>query len=217
MLFVQIPFYARNSAFTYIFSGNLPTMQPLLKNYVIKLAILFCFRNITHIVFTRLWLLFGDIFGISILTGCCYSVAKFCVTLWGPMDCCRPGFPVLHYLPEFAQTHVHWVSDSIKSSHPLPSSSFAFNLSQHQDFFSSELALGIRWPKYWSFSFSISPSNEYSELISFRMNWLDLLAVQGALKSLLQHQFESINSSVHQLSHQYMTTGKTIALTTQTF
>ena len=88
-------------------------------------------------------------------------------------------------LPEFAQIHVHQVSDVIQSSHPLPpASSLAFSLSQH---FSNELALRIRWPKYWSFSFHISPSNEYSWLISFRMDWLDLLAVQGTLKSLFQH------------------------------
>ena len=89
------------------------------------------------------------------------------------------GFPVHHQLPEFTQTHVHWVSDAIQPSHPLSSPSLpAFNLSQHQGF-SSELVLHIRWPKYWSFSFSICPSNEYSKLISFRIDWFDLFAVQG--------------------------------------
>ena len=120
---------------------------------------------------------------------CCYcSVAKSCPTLYDPMDCKMPGFPVLHCLPAFAQTHVHWISDAIQPSHPLsPSSPLAFNLSQHQGFFSSELAVHLRQPKYWSFSFSISPSNEYSGLISFRIDWFDLLAVQGTLKSLLQY------------------------------
>ena len=100
-------------------------------------------------------------------------------------------FPVHHQLPEFAQTHVHQVSDVIQPSHPLLSPSPpTFNLSQHQGL-SNDPVLHIRRPKYWSFSFSPSPSNEYSGLISFRIDWLDLLAVQGTLKSLLQ----SINSS----------------------
>ena len=109
-----------------------------------------------------------------------------------PVDCSTPGFPVHHQLLEFTQTHVHRVSHAIQPSHPLlfPSPP-AFNLSQHR-VFSSESVLHIRWPKNWSFSFSISPFNEYSGLISFRMDWLDLLAVQGTLKSLLQHH--SINS-----------------------
>ena len=103
------------------------------------------------------------------------------------MDCSTPGFPVLCYLLEFAQTHVHWVSDAIQPSHPLSSPSPpALNLSRIR-VFSNDSALRIRWPKYWSFSFNISPSNEHPGLISFRMDWLDLLAVQGTLKSLLQH------------------------------
>ena len=121
----------------------------------------------------------------------------------------------------FAETHVHWVSDAIQSSHPLqPPSPPALNLLSI-GFFSNELAPSIRWPKYWSFS--ISPSNEYSGLISFRIDWFDLLAVQGTLKSLLQHH--SLKASIlwHsaffmvQLSHPYMTTGKTIVLTKQIF
>jgi len=113
------------------------------------------------------------------------SVAQSCLTLCDPMKCGTPGFPVHHQLPELAQTHVHWISDAIQPSHPLSSPSPpAFNLSQHQ-VFSNESVLPIRWPKYWSFSFSISPSNEYSGLISFRMEWLDLPAVQGTLKNLL--------------------------------
>ena len=110
-----------------------------------------------------------------------------CVWLCEPVDCSTPGFPVHHQLLEFTQTHVHWVGDAIQPSHPLSSTSPpAFNLSSIR-VFSSESVLHIRWPKYWSFSFNISPSSEYSRLLSFRMDWLDLLAVQGALKSLLQH------------------------------
>ena len=116
---------------------------------------------------------------------CCCSVAKSCLTLCDPMDCSMPGFPVLHCLPEFAQTHVHWVSDAIKPSYSLSlPSPLALNLSSIR-FFINNLALYIRWPKYWSFSFSVSPSNDYSGLISFRMDWLDLLTFQGTLKSFL--------------------------------
>ena len=107
-------------------------------------------------------------------------------SLW-PMDWSMPGFPVNHQLLELAQTHVHWVSDAIQSSHPLSSPSPpAFNLSQHQGLF-SESVLCIRWPKHCNFSFTINPSNDYSELISFRMDWLYLFAVQETLKCLLQH------------------------------
>ena len=103
-----------------------------------------------------------------------------------PHDCSTPGFPVHHQLPELAQTHIHRVGDTIQPSHPLSSPPFpTFNLSQYQDLF-QWVSSSVRWPRYWSFSFSISPSNEYSGLISFRMDWLDLLAVQGTLKSLLQ-------------------------------
>ena len=109
-----------------------------------------------------------------------------------------PGLPVHHQLPEFTQTHAHRVSDAIQPSHPLSSPSPpAFNLSQHQGLF-NESALRIRRPKYWSFSFNISPSNEYSGLISFRIDWLDLLAVQGSLKSLLQQH--SSKASILQCS-----------------
>ena len=107
-----------------------------------------------------------------------------------------PGFPVHHQLLELAQTHVHRVGDAIQPSHPLSSPSPpAFSLSQHQGL-SNESVLYISWPKYWSFSFSISPSNEYSGLISFRMDWLDLLAVQGTHKSLLQHHLKSLSTLV---------------------
>ena len=138
------------------------------------------------------------------------------------MDCSTPGFALLHHLLEFAQTHVHWVNDTIQISHPMSSASPpVLDLSQHW-VFSSEPALHIRWPKDWSLSFSISP-DEYSGLISFRIDWLDLLAVQGTLKSLLQ--LHSPKASIlqcsaffiEQLSYPYMTTGKTIALTRWTF
>ena len=119
--------------------------------------------------------------------GCCRSVARSCLTLCCTTDCSMPGFPVLHYLPEFAQSHILWVSDTIQPSHPwLSPSPPIFSLSQHQSL-SNKLVLHIRWPNYWILSFSISPSNEYSGLISFRIDWFDLLAVQGTLKSLLQH------------------------------
>ena len=107
-----------------------------------------------------------------------------------------PGFLVLHHLPELAQTHVHWVDDAIQPSHPLsPSSPPALSLSQHQGLF-QWVALHIMWPKYWSFSFNISPSNEYSGLISFRINWFDLLEVQGILKSILQHHSSKAQPSL---------------------
>ena len=110
------------------------------------------------------------------------SVAQWCLTLCNPMDFSMPGFPVLHYLPEFAQTHVHRVGDAIQPPRPLLSPSPpALNLLSIR-VFSDESVLHIRWPKYWSFSFSINPSNEYSGLISFRIDWLDLLAVQGTLE-----------------------------------
>ena len=114
------------------------------------------------------------------------SVAQLCVTLCNPLNCSMPGLPVHHQPPESTQTHVHCVGDAIQPSHPLLSPSPpAINLSSIR-IFSNESALCIRWPKYWSVSFNISPSNEHPGLI-FRMDWLDLLAVQGTLKSLLQH------------------------------
>ena len=139
------------------------------------------------------------------------------------MDGITPGFAVHHQLPELTQTHAHQDGDAIQPSHPLSSPSPpAPNPSQHQGF-SSESTLHMRWPKYWSFSFSISPSNEHPGLISFRMDWLDLLAVQETLKSLLQHHSSKASILqcsaflIVQLSHPYMTTGKTIALTRRTF
>ena len=118
------------------------------------------------------------------------------------MDCSTPGFPVHHQLLEIAQTHVCWVGDAIQPSHPLSSPSPpAFNLSQQQ-VFSNESVLCIRWPKHRSFSFRISPLDEYSGLISFKMDWFDLLAVQGTLKSLLQHH--SSKASILQCSAFFM-------------
>ena len=151
------------------------------------------------------------------------SVAQSCPTLCNSMDYSMPGLPVHHQCPELTQTHVHRVGDPSNHlilCHPflLPPSIFP-----SIRIFSSESALHIRWPKYWTFSFSISPSNEYSGLISFTMDWLDLLAVQGTLKNLLQHH--SSKASIPwrsafftvQLAHPYMTTGKTIALTNHIF
>ena len=139
------------------------------------------------------------------------------------MDCSTPGFPVHHQLPEFTQTHVHRVGDAIQYCILCCPLLLLPSIFPSIRVFSSESVLHIRWPKYWNFSFSISSSNEHSELISFRIDWFDLFAVQGTLKSLLQHQ--SSKASVLwcsgfytvQLSHPYMTTGKTIAFTRQTF
>ena len=137
------------------------------------------------------------------------------------MDCSTPGFPVLQHLPELAQTHDNWVGDGIQLSLSSPSLP-VFNFPSIR-VFSNESVLCIMWPKYWSFSLSIGPSNEYSGLISFRMDWLDLLADQGTLKNLLQHhrsKASSLQCSAFftvQLSHPYMTTGKTIALTRRNF
>ena len=133
-----------------------------------------------------------------------------------------PGLPVHHQLPESTQTHVHRVCDAIQPSHPRLPLLLLPPILPSIRVFSNESTLCMRWPKYWSFSFNISPSNEHPGLISFRMDWLDLLAVQGTVKSLLQHH--SSKASILQcsafftvqLSHPYMT-GKTIALTRRTF
>ena len=119
---------------------------------------------------------------------CFCSATKTCLTLCDLMDCSTPGFPALHYLSEFAQTHVHGAGDAIQPTHPLvtPFSSPP-SIFPSIRVFSNESVLHIWWPECWSISFSIRLSNEYSGLISFRMNWLDFLAVQGTLKSLLQH------------------------------
>ena len=147
------------------------------------------------------------------------SVTQLCPTLCDPMNHSMPGLPVYHQLPEFTQTHIHWVSEAIQPSHPLSSPSPPAFIFPSMRVFSNESALHIRLPKDWSLSFNINPSNEHPGLISFRMDWLDLLAVQGTLKRLLQHHSskESILQRstffTVQLSHPYMTTGKTTALT----
>ena len=141
------------------------------------------------------------------------------MTLCDPVDCSTPGLPVHNQLLEFTQTLVRRVSDAIQPSHPLLSPSPPASIPPSIRVFSNESTLHMRWPKHWSFSFNISPSKEHPGLISFRMDWLDLLAVQGTLKSLLQ--YHSSKASILwgsaffrvQLSHPYMTTGKTIALT----
>ena len=139
------------------------------------------------------------------------------------MDCSTPGLPVHHQLPEFTQTHVHWVSDAIQPSILCRPLFLLPSIPPSIRVFSNESTLPIRWPKYWSFCYNIRPSNEYSGLISFRMDWLDLLAVQGTLKSLFQHHNSKSSIPQHsaffivQRSHSYMTTGKTIALTRETF
>ena len=143
------------------------------------------------------------------------SVAQSCPTLCDSMNRSTPGLPIHHQLPEFTQTHVHRVVDAIQPSHPLssPYPPAPNPIPPNIKVFSNESTLHMRWPKYRSFSFSISPSNEHPGLISFRMDWLDL-AVQGTLKSLLQHH--SSKASILQcsafftvqLSHPYMTTGK---------
>ena len=109
------------------------------------------------------------------------------VRLCNPMDCSMPGFPVLYYLLEFTHTHVHWVNDATQPSHPLLPLLFLPSIFPSIWVFSNESAFCIMWPKYLSFSFSISCSNEYSGLIPFRVDWFDLLAIQGTVKSLLQH------------------------------
>ena len=143
------------------------------------------------------------------------------------MDCSTPGLPVLHHLPELPQTYLfinlHRVGDAIQPSHPLSSPSPPAFFFPSIRVFSNESALHTRWPKSWSFSYSISPSKEYSGLISSRIDWFDALTVQGNLKSFLQHHSSKASILQHsaffmvQLSHPYMTTGKTIALTKWTF
>ena len=148
------------------------------------------------------------------------SRVQFFATPW--ITACQDP-PVHHQLLKFTQTHAHRIRDAIQPSHPLSSPSPLLPIPPSIRVFSNESALHMRWPKYWSFSFSISPSNEHPGLISFSMDWLDLLAVQGTLKSLLQHRsskasiFRCSAFFIVQLSHPYMTTGKTIALTRWTF
>ena len=140
-------------------------------------------------------------------------------TLCDPMECSMPGFPVHQKHPEPTQTHVHCIGDASQQSHPRSSLLLLPSIFPSIRIFSNESVLHIRWPKYWSFCFSISPSNEYSGPISFRIDWLDLLAVQETLKSLLQHHSSKASILRHsaffivQILHPYMTTGKTVVLT----
>ena len=151
------------------------------------------------------------------------SVAQSCPTLCDPMNHSKPGFPVHHQLPEFTEIHVHRVSDAIQPSRPLSSLLLLSSIPPSIRDFSNESTLRVRWPKYWSFSVSIIPSKVIPELIAFRMDWLDLLAIQGTLKSLFQHH--SSKASILrrsafftiQLSHPHITTGETIALNRQNF
>ena len=150
------------------------------------------------------------------------SVSRSCPTLCNPINCSTPGLPVHHQLPEFTQTHVHWSVMPSNHSTVVPFSSCLQSFPASGSFQMSQF-FTIMWPKYWSFSFKSSPCNEHPGLISFRMDWLVLLAVQGTLKSLLQHHSSKASILWHsaffrvQLSHPYMTTGKTIALTRRTF
>jgi len=186
------------------------------------LKLVFCaplFRHVFSVtMYVSLYPFLGVMYVIAVVLVQSLSPVQLFATPWTAAS----GFPVLHHLLELAQTHVHRVSDNIQQFHPL------LSLSPDSTFhslrvFSNDLVLCIRWPKYWSFSFSISPSNLYSGLISFRINCLDLFAVQGTLKSLLQLQSSKASILqcsaffIAQLSHPYMTTGKTRALTRRTF
>ena len=167
----------------------------------------------------KLILYFEDKFHLS---ECCCSVTQSCLTLCNPMNCSTPGFPVLHSLPllELMSSESLMPSNHLILCHPLLPMPSIFPIIR---VFPNESVLPIRWPKYWSFSFSISPSNKESGLISFRIDWFSLLAVWGTLKSLLQHQSWKELILQHsaffavQLLDPYMTTGKTIALTRWTF
>ena len=147
------------------------------------------------------------------------SVTQSCPPLCDHMNCSMPGILVHHQLLDFTQIQVHWVSDAIQPSHPRLSPLFMPPIPPSIRVFSNESTLRMEWPKYWSFSFSIIPSKEIPGFISFRMDWLDLLAVQGILKNLLQHH--SSKASILwcsafftvQLSNPYTTPGKTIAFT----
>ena len=146
------------------------------------------------------------------------SVTQSCPTLCDSMDCNTPGLPVHHQLLEFSQTHVYWVSDAIQPSHLCRPLLLLPSILPNIRVFSDESVLSIRWPKYWSFSFNISPSNDHPGLISFRMDWLDLLAVQGTLKSLIQYHsskasiLQCLAFFIVQHSLPYMTTGKNHSL-----
>ena len=158
------------------------------------LASLFFQTGNSDVYVDTLWSLYQLALTITKYSKFCYcSLTKLCLTLCNPMDCSTQGCPVLHCLLEFAHTHIHWVSDAIQPSHPvIPFTSCPQSFTA--SVFSHESALHIRCSKYWSFGFSNSPSNEYSELISLRIDWFDFLAVQGTLESLLQHH--SLKASI---------------------
>ena len=131
---------------------------------------------------------------------CCCSVAQSCLILCDPMDCSTPGFPVLHHLLELAQIHIHWVGDASQPSHPLLSPSPLTSIFPSIRVFYKESVLRMRWPKYWSFSFSICPSNEYSGLISFKIDWSPCCP-RDSQESCPTPQFKSINSLVLSFLH----------------
>ena len=166
--------------------------------------------------------MFGFSFVFYVCVGCVFvfsSVAQSCPNLCDPMNRSTPGLPVHQQLPEFTQTRVHRVGDAIQPSHPLSSFLLLPPIPPSIRVFTNESTLRMRWTKNWSFSLSISSSNKNPGLVSFRMDWLDLSAVQGTLKSLLQHHSSKASILRHsafftvQILHPYMTTGKTIALT----
>jgi len=200
-------------------------MPILPSNQVVNKIIVKCHFNIY--IYIYVVIIYFYLFDCSEYCLLCGSSSQFSLSVMSdfrdPMDCSMAGLPVHHQLPELTQTHVHWVNDAIQPSHTL-STPFppVFNPFQHR-VYSNESVLHIRWSKDWSLSFNISPSSEYSRLISFRIDWFDLLAVQGTLKSLLQHHRSKasiLQCSVFfivQLSQPCMTTRKTIALTRWTF
>ena len=154
-------------------------------------------RNIT--LSTKVYRVKALLFPV-VMYGCCL-VTQLCLTICDPMGFSTPGFPVLHHLPNLAKTHIHWVGDAVQQVGDAIQLSLLIPFTCLQSFWESgsfEMDFCIRWPKYWSFSFSICPSNEYLELISFRIGWFDLLAVQGTLKILLQHH--SLKASIPQCS-----------------
>ena len=162
-----------------------------------RLFSLVCFGNSMYLWLHRNFrIIVLVLWKISWLLDCCCLVTRSCPPLCHPMGYSMPGFPVLHYLPEFAQIHVHWVGDAIHPSHLCHPLLLLLSIFLSIRVFSNELAIRIRWPKYWSFS--ISPSNEYSGLISFRIHWFDLLAVQGTSPV---PQFNSTQPSLWSNSH----------------
>ena len=177
-----------------------------------------CSRNLAQVPEISLW----ESYYFDILLDRYYYFSHFTVekteVLVVQSDCSTSGFSFLHHLPELAQTHVHWVSDAIQHLVLCHSLLLLPSIFPNIRVFSNELALCNRWPKYWSFSFSISPSNERLGLISFKIDWFDVFEVQGTLKSLLQHHSWKASILQHstfmvQISHPYITTGKTIVLT----